>query len=361
MKLSVHIVQKMAPGGIETLVLRLSESLPGKHIVLSLEESTANLMGHWPELKNRPIELIGLEKDAGLHLGLARRIAKILQDRTPDVVFSHHLGPLIYTTLAKQMLLSSLRHVHVEHDGWHLEDAKNKRVWQQLYKRANCQLITISEDLNARMKALRPNKAATTILNGVSLEEFRPRPKTASRRAYDLPVNAFLIGGIGRLERVKGFDLLIDVLGKLPSNTHVALAGSGSEERALRQRVEAYRLEGRVHFLGHQANMPSLMPAFDVVCVPSRAEGLPLTVLEAQACGVPVVGADVGAMREALCPITGTLVEPEAIKPLARALMRQVLASPPLFDARATARAHVAKHFNWQTTVSAYQSVMGAA
>ena len=67
-------------------------------------------------------------------------------------------------------------------------------------------------------------------------------------------------------------------------------------------------LAGRVHFLGQVSDPERLYPAFDLFCLPSRAEGFPRSLIEAQACGIPVIASDVGGSREAVCPQTGWLV-----------------------------------------------------
>jgi glycosyltransferase involved in cell wall biosynthesis len=358
---TAHIIQRAAPGGIETLVLRLAASLPGKHSIISLEGKADELQAAWPALKASTAQLVCLEKRDGLQPRTVFKLARTLRKLQANVLFTHHLGPMLYGSFAHKLSPICKRHIHVEHDGWHFEDLKYPKLWQRIYKLSKPQMVSISQQLGCKLQNLSLAKDPNIILNGVALDEFRPRPRLASRKSYDLPEDAFIVGAVGRLERVKGFDLLIDALGSLPSSTHVVIAGAGSQEQALRHRAIAFSLEQRVHFLGHQENISSLMPAFDVLAVPSRDEGLPLTVLEAQACGVPVVGADVGAMQEALCPLSGTLIAPENARALARALMRHALTQPLQKSHRQAARLHVEERFNWGKTVTAYQDLMKGA
>jgi glycosyltransferase involved in cell wall biosynthesis len=101
-------------------------------------------------------------------------------------------------------------------------------------------------------------------------------------------------------------------------------------------------------------DMPALLPAFDVFCLPSRAEGLPLSVLEAQAVGIPVVASDVGALREALCPGISRLVpaaDPSALAKGITDVLTQNTSSSP--------RPFVIANFNWDQTVLAYRKLIG--
>ncbi len=88
----------------------------------------------------------------------------------------------------------------------------------------------------------------------------------------------------------------------------------------LRQRTRELGIAKRVHFLGQVDVMPEFYQALDVCCLPSYAEGLPLSLLEAQACGIPTVVSDVGGCKNALCPDTGHLVRPGNAMALAAAL-----------------------------------------
>ncbi len=112
-------------------------------------------------------------------------------------------------------------------------------------------------------------------------------------------------------------------------------------------------IASRVRFLGHCDNVAQILPAFDVLCQPSRAEGLPLAVLEAQACGVPVVATDVGDLASAVCPASGRLAPPENVAALAAAL-NAALAGP----APVSPRAFVAARFDWRNTLGAYASLL---
>jgi len=110
-----------------------------------------------------------------------------------------------------------------------------------------------------------------------------------ARRALRLPDSGRLIGSAGRLEPVKGHALLIEALAALPTDVTLVLAGDGSQRPILEALAARLGVAERVHFLGHIDSIVTFYRALDVFCLPSVAEGLPLSVLEAQACGVAAV------------------------------------------------------------------------
>jgi glycosyltransferase involved in cell wall biosynthesis len=151
-----------------------------------------------------------------------------------------------------------------------------------------------------------PPARATTVHNGIDVERFQPRPqdRAGARDRWNLPPDAFVVAGIGRLTSQKNFALFLDVAASIaPSHPQAVfvLVGTGEDEPALRAQAERLGLGERVRFLGYVAEMPALWPAIDCLLLTSRYEGLPITILEAMACGTPIVASNLDGMREILC------------------------------------------------------------
>jgi len=119
----------------------------------------------------------------------------------------------------------------------------------------------------------------------------------------------------GRLEPIKGPDVLIQAFTLLlerKPNATLLVAGTGSSEPQLRRELDRAGLEGRVHLLGSRRDVPDLMELADLFVLPSRGEGMPTVLLEALACGCPVVATAVGAVPEATRNgVLAKLVPPE--------------------------------------------------
>jgi len=349
---TAHIVQRMSPGGLEVVALRLARELPGKHIVVSLEGATGELIQAWPRLLALGGALHGLDKRDGLAPALVARLARLLRAHAINRVMTHHAGPLIYGGLAAR-LAGVTRVVHVEHDTWHFRAARRGRLMRNAARVSRARIVGVSERMRAPLASVYRGAAITIIPNGVDLPEGVV-DRFTSRAALGLAPDTVVIGAAGRLEWVKGHDILIDALSRLPDNVQLLIAGDGSRRDDLARQIRVSRLESRARLLGHRDDMADLFPAFDVFCQPSRDEGLPLAILEAQAAGCPVVATRVGDVETAVCPQSGALAPAENAATLAEAITR-LLHSP----ARPSPRAFVAARFDWNTTLEGYANILG--
>ena len=127
---------------------------------------------------------------------------------------------------------------------------------------------------------------------------------------------------------------MIEALSLMPETVHLAIAGTGSTEAALKQQARELGMDARVHFLGHVEQMPRFYQSLDVFCLPSLNEGLPLSTLEAQACGIPAAATDVGGSSETLAPNSGALIKPGDARNMATTL-EQMLRRPGPVNPRA--------------------------
>lgn len=148
------------------------------------------------------------------------------------------------------------------------------------------------------------------------------------RKRSGWPAEAPVIGTVGRLERVKGFDVLLDAFARLTppkggvtEMPRLVIVGDGSQKTALRRQAEALGISERLSFAGYMTDAARAPVGFDVMAIPSRQEALPLACLEAMAAGTPVVASNVGGLPEAVLDgETGLIVPPDNVEALAAAL-----------------------------------------
>jgi glycosyltransferase involved in cell wall biosynthesis len=178
----------------------------------------------------------------------------------------------------------------------------------------------------------------TVLHNGVDLRQFQPAPSgSLSLNQRDglmhLPANLWWAGCVGQLGMRKGFDVLLEGIARVArKHEQVGLLVIGERnsdkeesyayERALRERAELPDLRGRVQFLGVRQDVPELMPQLRCLVHTARQEPLGRVILEALACGVPVVATDVGGTREIFASEAegGVLVPPDDPAAVAAAL-----------------------------------------
>lgn len=164
--------------------------------------------------------------------------------------------------------------------------------------------------------------------NGVDTERFKPSDaadRGAHRLALGLPRDGFLFVCAARMEPVKRHQDLIEAFAIVARRHHDAglvLIGTGPLEAALRQQVALAGLSARVHFLGKRADVERLLPLLDAFVLCSLTEGMSNAVLEAMACGLPVVATAVGGNTEAVIDgVTGLLVPPRAAARIGAAML----------------------------------------
>lgn len=326
---TVQVVQHLAPGGIETMALdlqRFSQDENNSYII-SIEGTKEQLVAKWPRLKDRADRLICLEKPPGLSWQTISQLTDLFKQLKPQVVHTHHIGPLLYGGIAARRAgVKSI--VHTEHDAWHLQSAKRRFLAKLLLKLVKPVLVADAHMVAAEVVKQLKIASPVVIQNGIDTERFTPGSpdaRLAARERFNLPQDAIIIGCAARLIAVKGHKTLLAAMKEQSSNVHLALAGQGEEEQNLKQFV-ADELDGsKIHFLGNIDDMPSFYQAIDIFCLPSFKEGFPLSPLEAQSAGVPVVASDTGGMKETLCPTTGKLVTAGNVQDLSLTL-KQVVA-----------------------------------
>jgi L-malate glycosyltransferase len=150
------------------------------------------------------------------------------------------------------------------------------------------------ENLAMTSWRVRPDKVVY-IPNGIDLQRFTPRPPGGSP-------GRVVLGIVASLTSVKNHLLLLDAFRRLPSGAaELHIVGDGPERGRLAAQAADYGLTANVRFVGHQAEPAALLRAFDIFCLSSRSEQMPIAVLEAMATALPVVSTDVGDVRQMVC------------------------------------------------------------
>ncbi|WP_089416328.1 glycosyltransferase family 4 protein [Vitreoscilla filiformis] len=181
------------------------------------------------------------------------------------------------------------------------------------------------------------------------------------------PSATLRLGLIGRLEEVKGQDVALEALARLPADRPVQLQLVGADSTAwaahLRTQVQRLGLADRVQFLGQRSDVAALLTQMDAVLAPSRREALSLTLVEAAAAGRPAIASHVGGIPEVVRDgVSGWLVPPDDPPALAQAIARlAALPAPERAAMGAAARRHYLEHFTQAAMVSQVISHYDAA
>ena len=189
-------------------------------------------------------------------------------------------------------------------------------------------IIAVSGDIARKLEesGVDPQKIRV-VFNGVD-QRFFPQPLEGARTRLDLPESRFIVLFIGLLAPVKGLEVLLQAMPRLEDEKALCLlVGEGPLRTELQRQVEEKKLQGQVSFAGARptAEIPLWLNAADVLVLPSYSEGRPNVVLEAQACGVPVVATRVGGTPELIRDgESGLLVDSGDAGGLATAIRRLI-------------------------------------
>ena len=245
-------------------------------------------------------------------------LVRVFRREHADVVHTHgHFAVNVLARVAGRLAGSRvLSHMHIQNafrpgPGRRLQIAIDNATARLCFA-----LVAVSDATRADLvRQGYPASRLVTIHNGVE-----PAEEVEPVRLADGPT----VVEVARLAEVKGQHTLLEALPRVKATAVLVgrdLEHDGAYERLLRAEAERLGVAGRVVFTGYRRDVPAVLAGCDVFCLPSRAEGLPLVVLEAMAQGKPVVATAVGGTAELVVDgETGLLVPPGDAIALADAL-----------------------------------------
>jgi glycosyltransferase involved in cell wall biosynthesis len=315
----------------------------------------------------------GLDRAAQLHLApkMTRwsmlhpaALSAWFRSLAPDVVHLHS-GVWYKASLAARRASVPLV-IHTEH-GRHVPDPWSARMIDRIASRRTDWIVAVSEAVAGQLRArvvARPERVIV-IPNGIETAAFaRTGDRARLRTEWGVRDDQIVIGSIGRLEPVKGFDVMLEAFARLrqaaaPAGTaRLVIAGDGSQRGALEAQASRLGISEHVQLLGWRDDVHDLHAAFDLFTLSSRSEGMSISLLEAMSAGLCPVVTDVGGNAEVLGPeLQGLLAGREEPAVLARA-WEQVLSDPRQRAARASAaQARARSQFDVSLMVSRYEAL----
>ncbi|MDP4299903.1 glycosyltransferase [Leptothrix discophora] len=244
----------------------------------------------------------------------------------PDVMLGYWVYPDGYAALRTARQLDIPCVIGALGSDIHVRDGLNARMTRRAIEGADA-LVTVSEAM--RGYAIAHYGAAPervhTVVNGFNTAVFRPMDQATLRRKLGVKADEKLIVYVGRFVEAKGMRELVDAfttLAQRDPRVCLALVGDGTMKAQLMDLVRATGLTDRVHLPGGlpPEQVAEWINAADTLTLPSWSEGYPNVVVEAVACGRPVVGTDVGGMREILDAHNGVLIPARDTAALTEAL-----------------------------------------
>ena len=252
-----------------------------------------------------------------------RAMRGFLRERAPQVVNTHSSTDSWLVTLACLGLKNAPAIVRTRHISAPIPDNAGSR-W--LYGRA-AHVVTTGEAL--RLQVIEQTRVSpslvTSVPTGVDLTRFQPGDPAVARATLGLAPDDFLVGIVATLRSWKGHRYLLDALHQIDDvRVKVVIVGGGPGEIPLQQQTQALGLAKRVVMAGQRDDVLPWLQSLDVFALPSYAnEGVPQAIMQAMACGLPVITTSIGAIGEvARDNATALIVEPRNAAAIAAAILR---------------------------------------
>ena len=367
--LIAHVIYRLDVGGLENGLVNLINRIPAerfRHAIVSLTDYSAFRQ----RIQRGDVPVFTLNKPPGNSPVLHYKLWRLLKELRPDIVHTRNLAALEATLPAA---LAGVRvRIHGEHgrdvgdlDGTNIR----RRIVRRLYKPFVNQYIALSQDLASYLQnqvGVPPSRIAQ-IYNGVDSSLFHPAGEhrnAVPHADFSGPAH-FVIGTVGRMQDVKdpltlarAFVRLVQAMPAAGQRLRLVMVGDGPLRERVRSLLAEAGMDEYAWLPGNRNDVARIMRSFDLFVLPSLAEGISNTILEAMACGLPVLATAVGGNPELIEPgVTGTLVprgDPESI---ARAIRAYAESAELCRRHGIEARRTIERRFGMEAMVDAYMTI----
>lgn len=314
--------------------------------------------------KQLGIDFVAIAQRHALDPAIWRQARRVVRERRIDIVHAHdYKTNLIALMLARAEGIIPLSTAH----GYTGHSRLERYVYYPADRRILARfplVIAVSSQLRDILigGGARPERIRT-VLNGIDHHRVRRRPAMVPelRKALGLLPGEVALGGVGRVEPQKRFDVLLRALALLlphRPNLRLFIVGEGSLRGELERLAQEFGVAHACRFLGHRSDLDRIYPALDILVQSSDYEGTPNVVLEAMAFETPIVATDVGGTTELIDDnVHGLVVPPRDPRAIARAI-EQALHDPVATVSRVVAaRARVEKELSFEARMKNVESI----
>ncbi|HMV04076.1 MAG TPA: TIGR03088 family PEP-CTERM/XrtA system glycosyltransferase [Accumulibacter sp.] len=366
--LIAHVVFRFDVGGLENGVVNLLNRLPSeayRHVIIALTDIT----DFRKRIARHDVQFIALEKAPGHTFWVYPRLYRLFRELRPAIVHSRNLAAL--EVVIPAWLSGVAVRIHGEHgrDVGDLDGSSRKYRWvRRFYRPFVTKYIALSRDLEDYLITAVgvPRGKIEQIYNGVDIMRFHP---VASRQVPAgcpfVEPGLWLVGSVGRMQVVKNqtdlaraFIRILQAHPELVARLRLVIVGAGP----LRAEAQALLAQAGVAdyawLPGARDDVPEIMRGLDCFVLPSLAEGISNTILEAMASGLPVVATDVGGNRELIDHgRTGEIVPAGNVEAMAERIAAYAADPQAARAAGLAGRALVERQFSMQAMCASYLAV----
>ena len=291
----------------------------------------------------------------------ALKFRSFIKKHKVSLLHSHLFGPIVAGSMAA--FLARIPHVGTLHDVYIVEEKPARIKLLQLAALLGTKLITVSKQMEKfyTLSGFFPRNTFQTIYNGVDTSQYNPLQSPIVRKQLGLQSTDFLIAAVGRLVKLKGFDLLIAALSELKNpRVKLIIIGDGPESEPLKELSDKLNVRDQTLFLGFREDIPALLTAANLFVLPSYSEGLSRSLLEAMASGLTCVATNVGGNPELIEDRqSGFTIAPGDIQSLSECLTYITTNPQTLKTIGETAKNRIEQNFSFETMLKSYLNTYG--
>jgi len=295
----LHITPTLTVGGAEQMATHLMVGLSKSHAVGAVGLFPPAQSAVERRLAEADIPKWHLNKRPGFDPRMFASLNRVFREFRPDVVHTHMaVQRYVFPVMLRHRAVVAIHTVHnlAEH-----ETDSFGRLVHRIAFRKRVLPIGISQEVSASVKRTYGLECKAVIPNCIPVENYRHNPvdRVRWRDENGLTSDAVVFSCVGRLEPQKNPLLLLQAIAEVKDpRAHLVLSGDGSLRERLEAYTQAHNLRDRVHFIGKQNDVPSVLAGSDIFVLASNWEGNPLAVMEAMAAGLPVIATGVGGVPE---------------------------------------------------------------
>jgi glycosyltransferase involved in cell wall biosynthesis len=311
-----QVLHSLHTGGAEVLACRLARRLSGRFDFLFACLDEKGSLGEEMEAEGFPVHVLG--RRGGVDAGCIFRLGRLLRREGVDLVHPHQYTPLFYAMTARLLAALPGRRspiVFTEHGRHQPDYPRRKRIFiNRLLLRRRDRMVAVGEAVRRALVANEgmPEERVEVIYNGIDLSPFAGRVGSpAVWEEMGVGADDFVLIQVARLDYLKDHATAVRTLARVVKEcpqAQLVLVGEGPEQPGIEALVGELGLGEHVRLLGSRRDVPRLLSVADAFLLTSISEGIPLTIAEAMAAGLPVVSTDVGGVGEMVEPeVTGLL------------------------------------------------------
>lgn len=353
-----HLIESSGPGGAERVVADLATAFQAANTrnVVFLPRDGEDWLRQQLDGSGVAIEYFTIDRPVSPPS--ARALTDAFRKHRIEVAHSHEFSMAVYGGWAAWR--AGVPHVITMHGGRYYATHLRRRLALRAAIALSAATVAVSSPLAQAISTDLGVKRSRVLMipNGV---HYAAPKRVTLREELGLGPDDRLIVAVGNLYPVKGHQYLVDALALIATKhpqLHVAIAGRGSLEEALRSRAADLHLTDRLHLLGLRSDIPAVLAAADVFALPSLSEGLPLALIEAMFAARPIVATDVGEVRVALDGgQVGVVVEPRNVQALASALDGLLAEPERAKTVGERAASHARAHYSLSKMVGRYANL----